>query len=80
MKISSYRAGAYALLAISLINAVYQQSNSAILTRSIGIAVIAGVLLLLTLSKSFMEWMKSTALSRAWWSIIAIGVIADLIA
>lgn len=80
MKISHYRAGAYALLAISLINAVYQQSNDAVLARSLVLAAIAGALLALTLTKSFMSWMERAALSRTWWTLIVIGIIADLIA
>lgn len=80
MKISHYRAGAYALLAISLINAVYQQSNDAVLARSLVLAAIAGALLALTLTKTFMIWMERAALSRAWWTLIVIGIIADLIA
>lgn len=71
MKVNSMRAGAYALLAMGLINMVYQSGKSGMQVKSLLISAF-GALTLLLLFKFKATFEANSTLRNLWWATAAI--------
>lgn len=75
MKVNSMRAGAYALLAMGLINMVYQSGKSGMQAKSLLISAFGAITLLL-LPKFKANFESNSTIRNLWWATAALFTIA----